>query len=160
MPLTLQPIPLASPFVDVEGDTPGALSELGRLRIQQLSDNAPINSLIATPIARAAQAAAIVTTNAYVVVSDGLYEISFYMRKTTADGVSSSLIVTLGWTESGLPLTEAQTALTTDATTAEQSVSKLVHADAATAITFAVSYNSNTPGAMHFRIDVCVRKLA
>lgn len=160
MPQTLSLIPANVPIVDIDGPSPGSITLFFRQWIQKLIDNTPNNSLITTPLLLTNQNAAIVTTNAYAVLVDGLYEISYYIRKTTADGVSSSLTVTLGWTESGVPLTETQAAIAADATTAEQSVSKLVHVDANTALTFAIAYASNTPGQMKYRVDVCVRRLS
>lgn len=160
MPSAVSPVPLNVPFVDVDGDAPGALSEFGRLRWEELRNNAPNNSLITSPILLTNQNAAIVTSNAYAVLVDGLYEISWYIRKTTADGFSSNLVLTLGWTESGLPLTEAQAALGVDSTSSEQSGTKLVHVDGPSALTFAIAYASNTPGQMKYRIDICVRKLS
>lgn len=104
--------------------------------------------------------AAIVTTTAYTVLSGGLFRLNYYMRKIVADGVSSSLTMTLGWTDHGLPVTEAEAALTTDTTAAQQSLSKLVYADAASAITFAVAYASNTPGLMKYNVSVVVEQMA
>lgn len=104
--------------------------------------------------------AAINTTTAYTVLSGGPYRINYYMRKTIADGVSSSLTVTLGWTDHGLPVTETETALTVDATSAQQSLTKLVYADAASAITYAVAYASNTPGAMKYNVSIVIEQMA
>lgn len=160
MPSAVSQVPANVPFVNIDGEAPGSLTEFGRLRWEELRNNAPNNSLITAPLLLVNQNAAIVTTNAYAVLVDGLYEISWYVRKTTADGVSSSLTLTLGWTESGLPLTEAQAALGVDSTSAEQSGTKLIHVDANTALTFAVAYASNTPGQMKFRLDMCVRRLS
>lgn len=105
------------------------------------------------------QAAAIVTTRAYLVQTPGIYRIAYYVRKTVADGVSSSLTVTLGWTDHGVPLTEAGAALAADLVTAQQSGSKLVYADGNSDLTFAVAYASNTPGTMRFQLEVSVEQL-
>lgn len=162
MPNAVSQVPLDVAFVNIDGDAPGSLTEFGRLRWEELRQNAAVNSLIVAPILLLNQNAAIATTNVFAVLVDGLYEVSYYIRKTTVDGVSSNLAFTYGWTESGLPLTEAVPAgaLAVDSTSAEQSGTKVMHCDANTALTFAMAYASNTPGAMKFRVDVCARRLS
>lgn len=151
MPRTLDPIPVDVPIVEKDGSITIYFRRLWDTLIAGYQN---IGSRAA--VALTGQTAAIVTTSAYTTLSSGLYRISWYMRKTVADGVSSSLTVTLGWSESGIALTEAGAALATDTTSAQQSGSKVVSADAASDITFAVAYASNTPNKMTYRIDVVV----
>lgn len=151
----LGPIPAGVPIVEPED---GTISDFFRLRWEQLVSSSQEVGTKGTSLS-IGQAAAIVTTAVLTVIGAGLYRISYYMRKTAADGVASSLTFTYGWVESGVPLTEAAAALVTDTTAAQQSGSKLVRADANTDITFSVAYASNTPGAMQFRIDVAVEAL-
>ncbi|HEV8262936.1 MAG TPA: hypothetical protein VGQ19_19545 [Burkholderiales bacterium] len=156
MPQVLSPIPLATPIIEKDG----SISAFFRLRWQEL-----IDSFLRTPTASAVsklspQSASIATTAAFTTRVAGYYRVSYYMRKTQADGVSSSLTFTWGWTETGVALPESAAALTTDTTSAQQSGSKTVYADAASDLTYAVAYASNTPGQMKYRLEVRVEQLA
>lgn len=155
MARTLPPIPAGTRIVDPSGGL--------TLFFQQVWETLRASFLVvaaAATLQLTGQSAAIVTTAVYTTLSAGLYRLSYYTRKTAADGVSSSLTVTLGWVESGVALTEAQAAIATDAITAEQSISKLVWADANTDLTIAVAYASNTPAAMKYRIDALAERIA
>lgn len=83
----------------------------------------------------------------------GFYRVSWYLRKVVADGVNSSLSVTLGWLDNATALTETGAALATDTAVANQSGRKELYADAASDIGFSVNYASNTPGAMRYTVD-------
>jgi hypothetical protein len=102
------------------------------------------------------QHAAIVGTVVTTLTAGGNYRLSYYLRKTIADGVSSSAQVTLGWTDQLTALSEAFAALATDSITAHASGSILVRADNASNITLDVAYASNTPNVMNFDVIVTV----
>lgn len=89
-------------------------------------------------------------------LATGAYRISYYTRKTTADGVSSSLTITFSWTESAQALTVSGSTLTTDATTAVQSGSLVILRDASSPISYSTTYVSNTPGLMRYRLFILV----
>lgn len=156
MPRVVDPIPLGAPITEKDNTA----SLLFRYRWQQVIDGATITpTLAATQLLT--QNAAIATTAVYTTLNAGRYRISYYIRKTQVDGVSSSLTVTLGWTESGVPLTETFAAIAADSvTTGKQEGSIVIYADSATDLTFAVAYASNTPGQMKYRIDVVAEQLA
>lgn len=88
----------------------------------------------------------------------GYYRVSYTMQKTTADGVSSSLTLTLGWTSAGAK-TQAFAALTLDTTAAQQNGSIVVRSDANGSLTYAIVYASNTADRMRFRFTVFVEAL-
>lgn len=155
MPRTLSPIPTGMLIVDDNG----AITLFFRLAWQTLIDSFTTSPTAAT-VQKLSQTAALPTAAAFTTRATGLYRVSWYLRKTVADGVSSSLTLTLGWTESGLAVTEAEAALTTDTITAQQSGSKVVWADGATDLTYQVAYASNTPAKMNYRLDVSVESLA
>lgn len=155
MPQSLGPIPLDVPIVEPGG----SITVFFRLRWQQLIDGFTTSPTIEST-SYDTQTAAIATATVHTTLGAGRYRINWYMRKTVADGVSSSLTLTTGWTESGVSLTEAAAALTTDTTTAQQSGSKVVDADASSDLTIAVAYASNTPNRMTYRLRVDVEKLA
>lgn len=89
-------------------------------------------------------------------ISAGLYRIDWYTRVTTAAGVSSSLTVTLGWTETAVALTSSGPAMTGNTTATNQSGSVLIRSDASAPITYATTYASNAATAMYYRIDFVV----
>jgi hypothetical protein len=156
VPKSLAPIPLETAIVNPKD---GTITQFFRLRWQTLIDIFSATPDVAS-VSLTNQNAAIVTANAFVTKSAGLYRVSYYLRKTVADGVSSSLTFTYGWTDGGVPLTESAAALSTDATSAEQSGSKLVFADQASGLSYAVAYASNTPGQMKYALRVVVEQLS
>lgn len=92
-------------------------------------------------------------------LSAGRYRISIYARITTADLVSSSLTVTIGWIESGQALTISGSAITGNATTSVQAFSVVLEVDGNSALTFSTAYVSNTPGQMVYRLTVVGEKI-
>lgn len=106
------------------------------------------------------QTAAIATATAYTVQSAGVYRIAVSLQKTIADGISSSLTVTVGWTSRGIAMTHAFAALTTDAAGANDTDLWQFSADANSDITYAIAYASNTPAKMTYNANVVVEQLA
>lgn len=103
--------------------------------------------------------AAITTTTILTPDSDGFVRVGYYLRKTVADGVSSSLTFTVGWTQGGQAFSFSFSALTTDTATAEQDGIKAIYCDAASAVTFAVAYASNTPNTMTYTSQVIAEQI-
>lgn len=155
IPQSLAPIPEGTQIVDKNG----AITTFFRLRWESLINGFQFTPTVAV-VQLTGQHATIVTTAAFTTLTAGRYRISYYLRKTAADGVSSSLTVTLGWTESGIALSESGAALATDTTAAQQSGEKVVDVDAAVDITYAVLYASNTPNQMVYRLTINVEQLA
>lgn len=90
----------------------------------------------------------------------GLYRVTFYARVTTAAGVTSSIALNLGWTESGIALAWAFGALTTNTTSTVGSDSFLLRSDGSpSGITYSATYASNPAGAMRYRLDVVVENV-
>lgn len=155
MTRSLSPIPTFAPIVDTQGQ----ITTFFRLLWQALIGGWAQVPTAATPIAKTGQSASIVTSTLLATPAAGLYRVSWYLRKTVADGVASSLTMTIGWTDSGVSLTKSGSALTTDSTTAEQDGAFTVYADAASDLTYAVAYASNTPGKMTYDVRVSVEQL-
>lgn len=155
MPQSLSPIPLGTPITNKDG----TITTVFRLLWQEIQ-NAFVLVPTAFSLGLTAQNASIATTSLLTTPASGLYRISYYLRKTVADGVSSSLTFTWGWTQGGTPLTETAAALTTDTASAHQEGSILVQADANSDLTYAVLYASNTPGTMEYDGYVVVERMA
>ena len=155
MPQSLGPLPQGVTLV-AEDLSP---TTFFRLLWQALRD-----SMTRTPtearISGSGQTAALATTAIFTTTLQADYHVGYYIRKTTADGVSSSLTVTLGWTANGVAQTRVFAALTTDTTGANQSAVIPILADALTDITIAIAYASNTPAAMAYLYRASVQRLA
>lgn len=89
----------------------------------------------------------------------GLYRITYYARITRAAGTSSSLTVTLGWTDQGQALTPSGTAITGNTVTTFQSASILVYSDAASPITYATTYASVGAPTMQYKLAVTLEQV-
>ena len=150
----LTPLPSGVAIVDARG----TVTDFFRLAWQAVIDGFQRVALVAS-VALAGQTDAIATTTAYTVRSGGRYRVSWYLRKTIADGVASSLTITLGWVESGVALTESGAVVNTDSVIAQQNGSVTVVADASSDLTFAMAYASTTPNKMTYRVDVLVEQL-
>jgi hypothetical protein len=153
---TLSNIPYESPVLDgqyLSSDYYAWLFEL-----QQRTDASA--ALLGAPVVLINQNAAIPITNIPLpLLTTGLYIIRYYARITNPDGVSSSLTVKLGWTESAQPLTASSPAMTGDAVTTVTSANLMVQADGNTAITYSTLYASNTPNKMKYRLSITVEAL-
>lgn len=159
MPRTLPPIPLGVPIV-VKDPVFGAITEFYRLQWQNLIDGNTLTPNVALASLLTPQTAAIPTTSAFVTATGGLYRVAYYLRKTVADGVSSSLQMTVGFVDHGGALTEVFPALTTDTASAHQSGSVLIWADATSTISYAIAYASNTPAKMTYNAYVTVELMS
>lgn len=94
-------------------------------------------------------------------LAGGLYEVKANARIITAAGVSSSVTVTIGWTQGGVIQSESFAAIAGNTTTSGLTgPPKTFRADASTPITYAVTYASNPAGAAHYSLDLILSRLA
>lgn len=155
MPQSLAPIPADYAIVDPRG----RINTFFRLRWQQLIDGfqvTPSKANVTVP----GRNSALGTTTLYLALAAGRYRVTVYLRKTTPDGVSSSLTLTVGWTDEASPCTKTFGALTTDSAVANESYTHTVNVDVNTNITIAVAYASNTPGTMVWKAYAVAEVLA
>jgi hypothetical protein len=107
------------------------------------------------------QAAAIGTTAIPVgSLAGGLYRVSGYLRVTQAATTSSSVALTLQWTDGGVGCTAVGTAVTGNTTAATQSVSVLLKVDQASPISYSTSYASVGATVMKYGIDLVLEVVA
>jgi hypothetical protein len=156
MPRSLGPIPLATPIVEPRD---GTITAFFRQRWQDVGDG-----WTETPTVQHArqpgQTAALATTAVWTTKAAGVYRVSWYLRVTRADGVSSSATVTIGFVDlDGVALTYAGPALTLNTLGAWQGVTVPIRCQALTDITVAVAYASATPGQMRYDLEVPVEFL-
>lgn len=160
----LFPLDAAIPLVEVsqDGKTQGLGTYNFRERWNDLTQrlqNAPY--LAGAPVSLAAQNASISATPLVsAVLPAGLYRVSWYARITTVAGVSSSLAVTIGWTEGAVSLALSGAALTGNTTTTVQSGMVLLNIDNNTPITYATTYASNAAGVMKYELVMTVERVA
>lgn len=156
MPSLLNPIPLKTPIVQPKS---GAINVFFRQAWETLRAAVAAVSTVGAGVDLTNQGAALANVLIYTTPQAGLYRVTYYLRKTVADGVSSSAQFVWHWTESGLPQTLADAALTTDTTGAVASESRLLQVDQAINISCDVNYASNTPAKMKFRLSVRVEQM-
>ena len=93
------------------------------------------------------------------VLHTGLYRISYYVRVTTAATTSSSVTLTLGWTDRTVACSQAGAALTGNTTGSVQSGILLVQVDTNTTVTYTAAYASVGATAMQYALDVAVEEI-
>jgi hypothetical protein len=105
------------------------------------------------------QSASIPATSLNVTVA-GVYRVSWTLRPTQAATVSSSLIVTIGYTDAGQVLSVAGVALTANLVTTPQSGTFLLRTDGASPVTAAIAYGSVGGTPLVFKADVTCEQVA
>ena len=75
-------------------------------------------------------------------LATGMYRVSYLARITTAASTSSSLTVTLGFTNGSIACALAGAAMTGNTTSTVQSQTVLVNIDASTPLTYSTAYSS------------------
>lgn len=90
--------------------------------------------------------------------SAGLYQAQFYCRVTLPASVSSSIQVSIGWTDDGVTQGRTSTAQTGNTTTTLDEGTIVIYSDAASPVTIAVAYASvGTP--MEYKLYATLTKL-
>ncbi len=160
--------PLLAPEPSSDSLVSRIVSTVARLVIRQewlqwlrtLVDGLNDTSALIGSVALTAQGAAITTTNVPANLTEtGLYKVSWYARITRAATSSSSLTVTIGWTDGAVAVTSAGAAITGNTTATVQSGSLLVRADVDTNITYATAYASAGATSMQYQLDVIVERV-
>ena len=93
-------------------------------------------------------------------VAPGIYRVSYRTRVTTPATVSSSLTVTLSWTEGGVAQSRVGAVLIGNSVTTYDFATIPIRADVSTPISYAVAYASVGATAMVFDLDVIGESLA
>lgn len=93
-------------------------------------------------------------------LSPGLYRISYHARISRAGSVSSSLTVTMGYTNGAVSCTQAGAAMTGNTTATVQGGVVIVDIDQNTSITYATTYADGGGGtSMQYRLSMTVEQL-
>lgn len=99
------------------------------------------------------QSASLAATTLLPVPATGLYRVTYYARITRAATTSSSLTVTVRWTDGGVAMAQAFPAITGNTTATYQAESLLVQADQGTAITVETTYSSTGATTMQYALS-------
>jgi|TARA_R110001583_G_scaffold35623_6_gene118362 hypothetical protein len=106
------------------------------------------------------QSAAIGTTSIPLpTLGTGLYRVSTYARITQAASTSSSLTVTLGWTDGTVACTQSGSAMTGNTTATTQSGSLMIRNDNLSPLTYSTAYASSGGTVMQYRLDIAVEQI-
>ncbi len=107
-----------------------------------------------------AQAASIATSTLKTTTrTAGAYRVNYYTRITQAASVSSSLQVTIGWTDGGQSCSQSGSALTGNTVTTTESGTVYLHADAGSTVTYRTAYSSTGGTARQYRVDATVQRV-
>lgn len=159
----LFPLDTGIPIVDVakDGKTKGLVSFTFLTRWNDLKNRVQSAAYtVGAPVQLATQTASIGATPLTTTpLSAGLYRVSWYARVTKSGGVSSSLTVTLGWTEGGVSLTLSGAAITGNLVTSVQSGIAFLLLDDGAPITYATTYASNPANDMEYELVVNVERV-
>jgi hypothetical protein len=90
-------------------------------------------------------------------LTEGLYRITWYAAITRAGSVSSSLTVTLAWTDRAIAKTYSGAAIVGNTTATVQSQTQMVRSDANSPITYATTYaDGGGAVSMQYALDLVV----
>lgn len=106
------------------------------------------------------QAASIGTTAVGIdTINAGLYRVQWYWKIRRAGGVSSSMQVTMNWTDGGVARQNVGPADITNTTAVWQSQVFMVRSDAASPITYSTTYASAGAPTMQYDLDITVERV-
>lgn len=163
--LPLDPIPEYQPLLQAEANrlqaTPQANGYLSDVWYRWLSALvtrvlACLLRIDASNASKSNQSAAISATTLITPSQTGIYVVVWYLRITTADGVSSSATVTVSWKDAGNACSKVFPAITGNTITTSDSGIAICKPDAAQPIQYSVAYASNTPAQMHYALTLAV----
>jgi hypothetical protein len=157
------PAPLSTPISDKDmrgrfsGYVPTPWSDYFNGLDSQLAQSFSVVESVAVPSASAAIGT---TPISNVILSAGLYRVSYYVVETQADNVGSSLQIGIAWTDRGVSRFLNGVALTGNSVNVVQSNTYLLRVDRATPITYGVNYSS-TGGApkMIYSLDISLEQV-
>lgn len=154
MPFTIAPMPVGDELVLRDR----TISEVWRLWFRETKRVVDATPERVVTKQLTAQTASIATTSLPLSVTTGLWRVSWAARITRAATTSSSLTVTIGWTDT-VALTSSGAALTGNTTTTSQSGMLLIAADGNTPMTYATTYASAGATTMQYKLDIVVERV-
>lgn len=166
MPSTPAPVPWNTPIIQLDPVTlrpmPGYLmgKDWGNWFFTSLVQQVANAPQFYAPVAVTNQGASIAPTPIPLpALATGLYRVTTYVRITTVDPVSSSLTVSILWTDGGVSCALSGAPMTGNTTNTVQSNTATVQIDAGSPISYSTAYVSNTPGAMKYKLILLVESV-
>lgn len=124
---------------------------------QSLVPRAESSAQVSAKLPLTNQSASIGTTPIpMTAIQPGLYRVSWYLRVTQAATTSSSIQVTLGWTDGAINCSRSGAAVTGNTTSTTQSGSEFIRIDGVTPINYSTAYASVGATPMKYRLDLLV----
>lgn len=158
MALTAAQFPVREPMVDRSG----LVRDTWRIWFRNLlttQQSQPV--LTTTAVSLTGKSASIpITAFNTGTLSAGIYRFNYYAAVTTAAAVTSSLIVTLSWTDHGVAQTRSSAAMAGNTTTTNQSEVWPIHVDASSPVSYATTYASNVAATMIFTLYMALETIA
>jgi len=156
--MALDPPPTISPITNPK--TGSATADWTRWLLALFGTVSAQPTVLGTRVSLTKQNASIgVTPFPTPALAGGLVRVSWYLRITTVDPVSSSVNVTIGYTESHLALSVSSTPVVGNSLTSVQTGTTILMTDQGTAVTYSTTYASNTPGTMQYRFAAVVEQV-
>lgn len=156
----LPQLPYRNSLLTETDPNPNWVSRVWQVWFRSLIDAVNAATLGVATVTLAAQSASISTTDALPDTgASGLFRVSWFLRVTQAATTSSSVAVTVGWTDGSVALTSSGAALTGNTTSTYQTGSLLVQADAATALTYSTTYSSTGATAMQYGLSLTAERV-
>jgi hypothetical protein len=112
-----------------------------------------------TTTAVSTQSASIAATPIDVGTAAGIYRLSIYARLTQAATTSSSLMVTIGWTDGTVSVSKAYAALVANTVTTVLAETLPVQIDANASLTYATTYASVGGTPMIYRLAIAAERV-
>lgn len=155
--MPLSAAPTRNAVVNLTGEQPGFLSFLWEKWVRALLARVNQTPQLLGVLSKTLQSAALgATAIPTPTLAPGLYRVSYSARVTRPATTSSSLTVTVGWTDGTVACSESSAAITGNTTGTQVNRTMLVRIDSATTITAATAYSSVGATTMQYRLDVTV----
>lgn len=128
---------------------------------QQVADRVDQSPARLQVVDRAGLAASVGSTPIHTgAVAAGLYRVATYVRVTSPAGTSSSLQVTIEWTDGGVPQSSPGQLLTGNTTATVESRQLVVRQDANAPIRYRADYSSTGSPSMVYHLVVVLEQVA
>jgi hypothetical protein len=156
VPLNPPPLPADTPLVEENRRMNWFWVQFFTTQNQTIQSAASV----VADVSLTAQSASIAATALPVGNSAAFYRVSSYARITRAATTSSSMALTIQWTEGGQALSKAYTALTANTVTTLLAETLPVRVDGNTSLTYTVTYASVGATAMQYSLELVVERVA
>jgi hypothetical protein len=159
MAITSAQFPVREPLAD---RSTGLVRDPWRIWFRNLLTVQQAQPVVTTPVVSLMGKSASVALAAFNTgtLAIGNYRLSYYITVATAAGVSSSLTVTASWTDHSVAQTRTSAAMTGNTTATNQSEIWPIHIDAASPVSYTLTYASNPASAMVYNAYIILETVA